>query len=101
MPRMSLRSSGLQLLQFSSPLQLVVSRIVGIADLLAAIESRPVVGRQRIAVAKAARQVRIGNEDAAEREGIGLSAGARRPRAPASKPAGRNQHAAPDRPKQR
>src|SRR6476661_2931792 len=49
---------------FSHPLQLVVNRIVGIADFLAAIEGCAVVGRQRKSVAEAARQVRIGNEDA-------------------------------------
>jgi hypothetical protein len=34
----------------SSPLQLVISGIIGIADFLAAIEGRSVVGRQRKSV---------------------------------------------------
>ena len=73
----SLRSPG-KTVRLSRPLQLVMSGIIGIARLLAAIEGRAVVGRQREAVLQAARQVRIGNEDAAERDGVGMAGGDRR-----------------------
>ena len=47
--------------------------IIGVAVLLAGIEGRAVVRRQRVAVLQAARQVRVGDEDAAERDGIGMT----------------------------
>src|SRR5258708_24325576 len=58
-----------------SLLQPVVHSIIGIAHLLAAIKGGPVVGRQRKSFSETARQVRIGNEDAAERNGVGMTRG--------------------------
>ena len=46
-------------------------RIICIARHIAAVERRAVVGRQREAALQTARQVRIGNEDAAERNRVG------------------------------
>src|SRR3954470_9542471 len=46
--------------------QLVINRIVRIPLLLAAIERRAVVRRDRIVVLKPPRQVRVGDEDTAE-----------------------------------
>src|SRR5476651_2684639 len=42
--------------------QFTINRIIGIADLLAAVKSRPVVGRQWETQLQPARQVGIGNE---------------------------------------
>ena len=72
-------------------LQLAIDRVIGIAFLLAAIESRAVVGRQREAFAEAARQIGIGNEDAAERDGVGMPVGDRRVRRLSGETAGRDQ----------
>src|SRR5216684_9022640 len=80
----------------SNPLQRIIGGIVGIADLLAAIEGGPVVGRQRESFSETTRQVRIGDEDAAERDGVGMTGGNRRFRRLAGKAAGRDQDTAPD-----
>src|ERR1700686_407636 len=61
----------------SGLLQLVMNGIIGIAGFLAAIERRAVIGRQREAALQQPRQIRIGNEDAAERDRIGMARGDR------------------------
>src|SRR4030081_1124933 len=73
-PGFRFASSGLRLRQ----LQLIMRRVIGIADFLAAIEGRSVVGRQRKSVLETARQVGIGDEDASECDGVGVARGNRR-----------------------
>jgi hypothetical protein len=68
-----------------------MSGIIGIAGLLAAIESRAVIGRQRISLLQPARQIGIGNEDAPERDGVGMAGGDSGFRRLAGESAGRNQ----------
>src|ERR1700716_3313965 len=77
-----------------------MSGIVGVAGLLAAVEGRPVVRRQRISVTQAARQVWVGDKNASERNGVSVASGNRRFRCLAGKTAGRDQDTAPDRPEQ-
>jgi len=54
----------------SSRRKLVVHGIAGIAGDIAAIEGGPVIGRQRETGLQPARQIGIGNEDAAEGDGV-------------------------------
>src|SRR6202023_3683800 len=63
--------------EVSSLLQLAIAGIVSIARCLAAIEGRAVVGRQREAMLQTTRQVGIGDEDAAKRDGVGMTIGNR------------------------
>src|SRR5258708_29290759 len=84
----------------STPSQLVIHGIIGITGLAAAIEGGAVVGRQRKSFSETARQVRLGNEDAAERDGVGMTGGNRRFRGLAGKTAGRVHHPPPSLPEQ-
>ena len=59
--------------RFSRLLQLPMNGIIRIPRCLAAIKRRAVIGRQRESVLQAARQIGIGNEDAAERDGVGVA----------------------------
>src|SRR3984893_18094461 len=75
----------------SRSLQLAIRRIIRIPLLLAAIKRRAVVGCQRIAFSQAARQIGIGDKNAAERDGVGLAGGDCGFRALARTTAGPNQ----------
>src|SRR6266702_412888 len=55
--------------------QLVVPRVIRIPLLLAAVERRAVVRRDRIVVLQAPRQIRVGDEDATESDDIGVAVG--------------------------
>src|ERR1700761_4647274 len=50
-----------------------IGRVIRVARGLAAIERCAVVGRDRMVVLQPVRQVRIGNENAAERDGVGVA----------------------------
>src|SRR5260370_28672641 len=71
----------------SGLLQFIMRGIVGVTLLLPAIERRAVVGCQREAALQALRQIRIGDEDAPERDRVGMASGGRRIRGPPAKPA--------------
>src|SRR5882757_5952598 len=53
--------------------QFAINRVIRIADLLAAVKSCPVVGRQRETQLQAARQVGIGDEDTPECDRVGMA----------------------------
>src|ERR1700712_5695000 len=89
-----LDSSGPRLLR---PLRFAVNRIIRISPLLAAIEGGAVVGCQRQSFAQTARQVGIGDEDAAEGDGVRMARGDRRLRRLAGKTASGDQYPAPKR----
>src|SRR5262249_50714527 len=81
----------------SSRRQLVIDGIVGIAGDIAAIEGRAIIGGERKAVLQPSRQIRVGNEDATERDRIRMSLSDRSFRGLAGEAASRDQHAFPDR----
>src|ERR1700686_2341963 len=67
-------ASSLALLAMTSGRRhFVINGIIGIARFLAAIEGLAVIRGERKSFPQAARQVRVGNEDAAERDRVGMS----------------------------